>query len=134
KHVADNEHPDHQHRVDRRTANPGVTGRQFGIDPAQIKYRSDPPNRVILRDRIIKPKRIEKLFLLVVEPPHHAPLPSRIVPPQRNHRHQSSSTDFCNKIGTKRTWPLWQQMSTTRRDLSPSSTHIGMVCSKRTRG
>jgi hypothetical protein len=56
----------------------------------------------IPRHRIIKPKRIEKLFLLVVEPPHHAPLPSRIAPPQRNHRPQPSSTDFCNKICHKR--------------------------------
>jgi hypothetical protein len=63
KHVADNEHSDHQHRIDRRPANPGVLGRQFGIDPAQIKDPSDPPNGMILRDRVIKPKRIEKPWL-----------------------------------------------------------------------
>jgi len=39
----------------------------------------------------------------VSPPPHHGPLPSRIASQRRNHRPQQPSTDFCNKIGQKRT-------------------------------
>jgi hypothetical protein len=37
-----------------RSAGSGIISRQFGIDPAQIKNCGDPPNRVILRNRLIK--------------------------------------------------------------------------------
>src|SRR5262245_39140157 len=45
----------------------------------------------------------EKLRLLVTQPPHHRPLPSRIASQRRNHRPKKLATDFCNKICTNAT-------------------------------
>jgi hypothetical protein len=45
---------------------------------AGLKNRSDPADRMILRHCLIETKRIEKLCLLAIEPPHHGPLRSRI--------------------------------------------------------
>ena len=54
KHIANDEHPDHQHRINRGAADPGVIARQLGINPRQIKNRSDLAHRVILRHCVIK--------------------------------------------------------------------------------
>src|SRR6516225_8622228 len=51
------------------------------------------------------------MFLVVIEPPHHGPLPSRIASQRLNHRPKKLATDFCNKIGTKRTSRHTQPMS-----------------------
>src|SRR5262249_53137707 len=42
-------------------------------------------------------------LLVVTQPPHHRPLPSRIASQRRNHRPKKLATDFCNKIDPKRT-------------------------------
>jgi hypothetical protein len=55
------------------------------MHPTQIENRSDLANRMIVGDRLIETKLIEELFLLVVEPPHHGSLPSRITSQRRNH-------------------------------------------------
>jgi hypothetical protein len=70
------------------------------MHPTQIKNRSDLADPMIVRQRCIEIKRIEKLPLVVIELPHHGPLPSRIASQQRNNRAQQYSTDFHNKIGT----------------------------------
>ena len=44
EHVADEEHPDHEHRIDRRTAHPRVKGPQLGVDPGQ-RRSGEPDNR-----------------------------------------------------------------------------------------
>ena len=57
-------------------------------------------------DRLALPHRDEMNRKTVPgreSPPHHGPLPSRIASQRRNHRPQQPSTDFCNKIGPKRT-------------------------------
>jgi hypothetical protein len=86
---------------DRPTA-----GQSWGIGaPVRNRPSSDQgPQRSAERDDPQGPRhQAETNRKTVVEAPHHVPLPSRITPPQRNHRPQPSSTDFCNKIGTKRT-------------------------------
>jgi hypothetical protein len=40
---------------------------------------------MIVRNCLIKAKRIEKLLLVVIEPPHHGPIPSPIPLQRRNH-------------------------------------------------
>jgi len=42
-------------------------------------------DRVILQHCLIEAKSVEKLLLVVIEPPHHAPLPSRIASQRRDH-------------------------------------------------
>src|SRR6266487_2635731 len=76
------------------------------MHPTQIENRSDLADRMIVRHRILEAKRIEKLFLIVIEPPHHGSLPSRIASQQRNHRPKKLATDFCNKIGQVQTLGL----------------------------
>src|SRR6266852_6339925 len=41
KNVADDEHPDHQYRVNRRAAEWRVGGRKLSADPGQIEHSSD---------------------------------------------------------------------------------------------
>src|SRR5262249_6147892 len=41
KHVADDEHPDHQHWIDRWPTEPRIIRCQLGMHPTQIKNRSD---------------------------------------------------------------------------------------------
>src|SRR5258707_529878 len=77
---------------------------QFRIYPRQVEHRRDLADRVIIRHRVSKAERIEKLPLIVVEPPHHRPPPQKIVLETRNHRSTKTSTDFCNKIGQERTF------------------------------
>ena len=56
KHIADDEHPDHQHRINRGPTNLRVIARQLGINPRQIKNCRNRANQVIVRHRIIKAK------------------------------------------------------------------------------
>src|ERR1043165_6142202 len=37
KHVANNQHPDHQHRIDRRSSGMRIVRRQLGPNPRQIE-------------------------------------------------------------------------------------------------
>src|SRR5580704_6233833 len=52
--VADNEHPDHQHRINRGPTHLRVKRCQLRIDPTQIKDCSDPADEVIVRNSLIK--------------------------------------------------------------------------------
>src|SRR5262245_798428 len=103
EHVADDEHPDHQHRINRRAAKRRVVGCKLSTHPGQIEHGRDLAHKVIAWYHLVVPKLVEKLLLLVLQPPHHRSPPQRIVSERRNHRSQKPSTAFCNKIGTSRT-------------------------------
>src|SRR5262249_1586652 len=106
KNVADDEHPDHQQRVNRRAAEGRVVRRKLTADPGQIEHASDPAHQVIVRYHLIEPELIEKLFLLVLQPPHHRQPPQRIVSERRNHRSRKPSTTFATKSATSRRQPI----------------------------
>jgi hypothetical protein len=55
-----------------------VKGREIGMNPRQIKNRSNLANWVIVRNCLIKMKRIKQLLLVVIEPPHYRSPPQRI--------------------------------------------------------
>jgi hypothetical protein len=76
--IAEDEHPDHERRIDRRTAEVGVVGCQRGAHPGQIQHGSDLASSVLSRNSFIKAERIEQLPLVTVEPSHHRspPMPS----------------------------------------------------------
>ena len=77
EHIAEDKHPAHEHRVDRRTAKVGVVGRQLGAHPGQVQHRTDLASSVVGRNGFIKAERIKQLSLISVEPPrHHPPPPS----------------------------------------------------------
>jgi hypothetical protein len=57
---------------------------------------------VIVRNGLIKTKRIEKLTLVVIEPPHHRSPPQRSASEQQNHRSAESPTTFATKSATRR--------------------------------
>src|SRR4029077_3192485 len=99
----DDEHPDHQHRVNRRPAARRVVGCKLSTHPGQIEHAGDLAHKVIARYHLVVPKLVEKLLLIVLQPPHHRSPPQRIVSERRNHPSQKPSTDFCNKIGTSPT-------------------------------
>src|SRR5262245_2632094 len=98
KNVADDEHPDHQQRVNRRAAEWRVVSRKLTADPGQIKHASDPAHQVIVRYHLVEPELVEELFLLVLQPPHHRQSPQRIASERRNHYRHKPATDFCNNI------------------------------------
>src|ERR1700753_3926392 len=60
---------------------------------------------MIFGNRVAKMKLVEQLTLVTFQTAHHGSTSPRFASTQRNHASWSVSTDFCNKIGTKRTLP-----------------------------
>src|SRR5262245_11343653 len=56
KHVADDEHPDHQHRINRWPTEPRIIRCQLRMYPTQIENRSNLAHRMIVRHRLIETK------------------------------------------------------------------------------
>jgi hypothetical protein len=75
KHVANEQHPDHQHRIDRGATRVRIVGRKLLVDPTQIENTVNLPNQMIGRHYLVEIKRIEELDLTAFPPTHHAPLP-----------------------------------------------------------
>ena len=91
KHVADNEHPDHEHRIDRRSARVGVVGRQLLVHPAEIEHCVDPANQMIRRHHLVEVELVEELALPIFPPTHHRRTPLTTASARRNHgSHQFS--------------------------------------------
>src|SRR5271165_6168943 len=76
---------------------------QFAAEPGQIESSVDLPHQMIFGNRLAKVKLVKQLTLVTLQTAHHGSTPPRFASTQRNHRSSSISTDFCNKIGTKRT-------------------------------
>src|SRR3974377_1210195 len=99
KHVANNQHPDHQHWIDRRSACVRVIGSKLFVHPTKIENAVDLPDQMVGRHYLVEFERVEELTLIALSPPHHRP-PPRItalfdgitVQPQ-------SQREFCNTIG-----------------------------------
>src|SRR5258708_7923881 len=79
-------------------------GRKLAIDPRQIEHRCNRTHLVIVRHHLFKAERIKQLPLIPLQPTHHGPFPLLTASTSENHCSRKPSTDFCNKIGTKRTW------------------------------
>src|SRR5260370_4473340 len=78
-------------------------GRKLAIDPRQIEHRCNRPHLMIVRHHLFKAERIKQLSLILLQPTHHGPFPPLTASTSGNHCSRKPSTDFCNKIGTKRT-------------------------------
>src|SRR5450631_1415922 len=77
--------------------------RKLAIDPRQIEHRCNRTHLVIVRYDLFKAERIKQLPLVLLQPTHHGPSPPLTASTSGNHCSLKPSTDFCNKIGTKRT-------------------------------
>src|SRR5262245_54165085 len=105
KNVADDEHPDHQHRVNRRAAARRVVGCKLSTHPGHIEHGGDLAHKVIARYHLVVPKLLEKLLLLVLQPQHHRSPPQRIVSERRNHRSQKASNGLLQQnLPRSRRW------------------------------
>jgi hypothetical protein len=62
------------------------------------RARGEPADGVIVRNGLIKPKRIKQLLLLALQTPHHRPLPPSSIHRRVNHASRVTAKDFCNKI------------------------------------
>src|SRR5437868_11422772 len=58
---------------------------------------------VRVRHFLFKEDRIKQLLLIPLQPTHHGPFPPLTASTSENHCSRKPSTDFCNKIGAKRT-------------------------------
>src|SRR5450759_2615450 len=85
--------------------------RKLAIDPRQIEHRCNRTHLVIVRYHLFKAERIKQLSLVLLQPTHHDPFPPLTPSTSGNHCSRKPSTDFCNKIGTKRTWRSSRCMS-----------------------
>ena len=104
EYVTNDQHPDHQHRIDRRSSGMRIVRRQLGSNPRQIKDASDGAHQVIVRHHRFEVERIEQLSLMLAYPPHHHAAPPMFVSARLNHCSLVASNDFCNKIGQKATF------------------------------
>src|SRR5438045_2330916 len=103
KDISDDQHPDHQFRVDRRPTHGRIMSCKFAAEPGKIESSIDLPHQMIFGDCVIELKLVEKLRLFALQPTHHGLPPPRFVSARWNHGSPQASTDFCNKIGTFRT-------------------------------
>src|ERR1700741_4156980 len=92
EHVANYQHPDHQHRVDRRPTRVRVVSRKLLVHPIKSEKAVDLPNQMIGRHRRVEIERVEELTLSALSPPHHRPLPANRSPDSRNHGSTAVST------------------------------------------
>src|ERR1700722_2223939 len=77
---------------------------QFAAKPGKIESSIDLPHQMIFGNRLAKMKLVEQLTLVILQTAHHGSTSPRFASTQRNHGSRPVSTDFCNKIGTFRTW------------------------------
>src|ERR1700755_2270318 len=92
KHIANYQHPDHQHRIDRRPTSVRVVSRKLLVHPIKIENAVDLSNQMIGRYRLVEIERVEELTLPALSPPHHRPLPANRSPDSRNHGSTAVST------------------------------------------
>src|ERR1700733_8465207 len=87
---------------------------QFAAKPGKIESSIDLPHQMIFGNRLAKMKLVEQLTLVTLQTAHHGSTSPRFASTQRNHGWSPVSTDFCNKIGTKRTGWIGLTMSVQR--------------------
>ena len=71
--VADDEHPDHELRIDRGAADVAVMRLQFHVEVRKRSRRNDvdPSQKVVLRDAVFEAELVEQLGLITLSPTHH---------------------------------------------------------------
>ena len=101
KHIANNQHPDHQHRVNRGPARVRVIRRQLLVHPTQIEQTVDLPHQMIGRNHLVEIKRIEKLSLIRLPAAPSCAAPADALSTNGITDRESSQREFCNTIPPK---------------------------------
>src|SRR5580692_1644223 len=120
KDIPHDQHPDHQFRINRRATHGRIMRCKFTAKPAKIESSIDLPHQVIFGNRVAELKLVEQLTLVTLQMAHHGSTSPRFASTKRNHASRPLSTDFCNKIGTFRTWDeavkseMYQRATSTR--------------------
>jgi hypothetical protein len=103
KHVAYNQHPDHQYRINRRPTCVRVIRCKLLVHPIKFENTVDLPDQMICWHHLVEIERLEELALSALSPPHHRPLPRIIVLFDGITVQQPSQLEFCNTIEEKQT-------------------------------
>src|SRR6476660_7210240 len=105
KHVADQQHSDHQFRVDRGASDVAVERRKLLVDPAKIEHSINPPYHVIGWNHFIEMECVAELRLgpLSADPSRPAP-PTLIVSAHRITLRRPHQSSFATQSGAKRTY------------------------------
>ena len=74
--VADQEHPDHQLRIDRRTSRVTVERREIDPQPAQIENSVDPAQQMIMWNAFLEIEFVKQPILSTNRWPHHRHFPT----------------------------------------------------------
>src|SRR3954451_21047322 len=85
KDISDDQHPDHQFRVDRRPTHGRIMSCKFAAQPGKIESSIDLPHQMIFGDCVIELKLVEKLRLFALQPTHHGLPPPRFASARWNH-------------------------------------------------
>ena len=96
--ITDDQHPQHQLGIDRRSAGVTVIRRQFFTYPAQVQDRVELAHQVVGWNQFIKTVRIEKLILIRLQPPHHQSILRQIATRTESHYQNQIKSEFCNRI------------------------------------
>src|SRR5665648_658399 len=92
--VANDEHADHELRIDRGASDVAVVGLQFLVKIGQCSRHKhiDPAQKMVLRNAIIEAELVKQLALVSPLPTHHRPSSVADVLSRRNHRSAPIST------------------------------------------
>src|SRR4029077_12476728 len=94
--IADDQHPDHQLRINRGPANVAVESRQFvaKLNQYPAHHRIDPPQQVANRDALFEVKQVKQLALIAGLSTHHGNPPPLDASSPRNHCSPISAKPF----------------------------------------
>ena len=88
---------------DRSTGDPWTNNEEpIRCEAKTDRSSVDLPHQMIFGNRIAEMKLVEQLTLVTLQTAHHGSTSSRFASTLRNHASWPLSTDFCNKIGAKR--------------------------------
>jgi hypothetical protein len=69
KYLAQDQHPDHEHRINRRPASVRVEWSELVVHPTQVQQTVDLPYQVIRRHHLVEIKGVKELALTALLPP-----------------------------------------------------------------
>ena len=58
--IADDKHPDHKYRIDRRATERRLVGLKLGVDPGQIEHGGDLAHQVVVRYNLVELELVEQ--------------------------------------------------------------------------
>ena len=104
--VTDDQHPDHQFRINRRPTRPAVERRQFTSQPGEVDEAVGRPEQVVSRHVAVERELVEERVLLDLPRTHHLLRP-RLSAKENQRASPGATAEFFNEIDP------WQAFGTT---------------------